>query len=120
MEVQFHKGTVNIPDTGSRTLGAVEAGASHAGAHMDDTFGQTPQRAVPVAGPPASTRSKERRRTGREYRVYLVNRTSPETFFDYSGGCFSYQSYGGFFFFTTPGSKTFIPYHQIVRIEISG
>jgi len=49
-----------------------------------------------------------------------VNRTTPETFFDYSGGCFSYQSYGGFFFFTTPGSKTFIPYHQIVRIEISG
>jgi len=88
MEVQFHKGTTNVPDTGSET--------------------------VPL------TRTKERRRTGREYRVYLVNRTTPEVFCDYSGGCFSYQSYGGFFFFTAPGSKTFIPYHQIVRIEISG
>jgi len=88
MEVQFHKGTTNVPDTGSET--------------------------VPHARP------KERRRTGRRYDVYLVNRTTPETFFDYSGGCFSYQSYGGFFFFTTPGSKTFIPYHQIVRIEVSG
>jgi len=86
--IQFHKGTVNVPVRDSET--------------------------VPHARP------KERRRTGREYHVYLVNRTSPEVFYDYSGGCFSYQSYGGFFFFTAPGSKTFIPYHQIVRIEVSG
>jgi len=95
MEVQFHKGTVNIPVKGSHTTGLIHQEMAYA-------------------------KPKERRRTGREYRVYLVNRTTPETFFDYSGGCFSYQSYGGFFFFTTPGSKTFIPYHQIVRIEISG
>ena len=88
MEVQFHKGTVNVPVKSSET-----------------------------ASYPAP---KERRRMGRRYDVYLVNRSTPETFFDYSGGCFSYQSYGGFFFFTAPGSKTFIPYHQIVRIEISG
>jgi len=106
MEVQFHEGAVNVPEGKTETksypytLRAEDADAI-------TTFDGT-------------VRSKERRRTGRRYDVYLVNRSTPETFFDYSGGCFSYQSYGGFFFFTAPGSKVFIPYHQIVRIEVSG
>jgi len=124
MEAQFFEGTVNLPVTGSEST--AEAGASHAGAHMGNTFGQTPQRAVPDAGPPASSTPSERRKTDRRYLVYLRGRTTAEVFYDYTGSYLAHQDRGGWVFYTKapvagePIEKVWIPWHRIVSVEIVG
>ena len=100
MEVQFYKGTVNVPGGGSESKPWPEL--------VQDIF-----------------HGSERRKPGKQYLVYLQGRTTAELFRDYAG-FFAYQSPGGWFFYDAEpvkgqaASKVFIPFHRIVRIEVSG